>query len=81
MKERRGDVGSVECELMKRVVLFLLLMLVAAVAAGFVMAIATMVEPEHTGVLSRWIYFSWRYGLVAGVVAASLFLWFYRRSL
>jgi len=66
---------------MKRVVLFLLLMLVAAVAAGFVMAIATAVEPEHTGVMSRWIYFSWRYGLVAGVVAAGLFLFVNRRAL
>lgn len=65
----------------KRILLTVALMATGTISAAFALALAARFEPEQHGFLHRWFSFSWRYCFPAGIVAAGIFLFVYRKQL
>ena len=57
------------------------LILVGTISAAFLLALLGNFEPEQHGFFHRWLSFAWRYCMPAGIVAAGVFLFVYRRQI
>lgn len=57
-------------------IILVLMVLIGSLSAAFLLALSKF-EPSQSGFFNRWIYFTWRYCLAAGLSPALVFLILY----